>query len=117
VSAADLLSLPATGGLFGGLSHHYDLVLIDAPPVLSVAYSTTLVRLAERVVVVLAHGQDLHGAQDLGHQLDMIGTQVLGYIYNFAPLRAEMTIAVGSAGDYRREAPDDVEAEVSGADK
>lgn len=106
VPAADLLSLPATAGLFGGLSHHYDLVLIDAPPVPTVAYATTLVRLAERVVVVFAHGQDLQSAQDLRRQLDTIGTSVLGYVYNFAPLRAEMTLAVGSASDYRRGASD-----------
>lgn len=104
VSAADLLSLPATGGLFGGLSHHYDLVLIDSPPVSTVAYATTMVRLAERVVVVFAHGQELQSAHDLRRQLDTIATPVLGYVYNFAPLRVEMTLAVGSASDYRRRA-------------
>jgi Mrp family chromosome partitioning ATPase len=114
VSAADLLSLPAAGGLFSGLPHHYDLVLIDAPPVLTVAYATTLIRLAERVVVVFAHGQELQGAQELRRQLETIGTPVLGYVYNFAPLRAEMTLAVGSASDYRR---GNSEPEATPADK
>lgn len=116
VAASDLLSLPAASSLFQSLSQHYDLVLIDGPPVLTVAYSTTLVRLADRVLVVLAHGQDLHSAQDLRGQMDMIGTPILGYIYNFAPLRAEMTAAVGSVGDARRGGSRDAPSRTSGAE-
>lgn len=103
VSASDLLSLSSASALFSTLSNDYDLVLVDGPPLLTVAYSTTLVRLADRVLVVLAHGQDVGSAQDLRHQLDMIGTPVLGYVYNFAPLRAEMTLAAGPVSDWRRD--------------
>jgi Mrp family chromosome partitioning ATPase/capsular polysaccharide biosynthesis protein len=113
---SDLLSLPAAGSLFLRLSEHYDLVLVDGPPVLTVAYSTTLVRLAERVMVVLAHGQDFHSALDLRHQLDIIGIPVLGYVYNFAPLRAEMAVAGGSAADWRNSSGAGQQSEVSGAD-
>ncbi len=116
VSASDLLSLSAASALFGTLSRNYDLVIVDGPPLLTVAYSTTLVRLADRVLVVLAHGQDVGRAQDLRHQLDMIGTPVLGYVYNFAPLRAEMTLASGPASDWRREGNVDSSVETPGTD-
>lgn len=114
VAAADLLSLPSTAGVFRDWSEHYDLILVDAPPVLTVAYSTTLVRLADRVLVVTAHGQDFSSAQELRYQLDLIGTPLLGYIYNFAPLRAEMTLVAGSASEWMRKNAPDIEPEVLG---
>ena len=102
VAASDLLSSSNASAVFRDLSSDYDLVIIDGPPLLTVAYSTTLVRLADRALVVLAHGQDVGSAQDLRHQLDTIGTPVLGYVYNFAPLRVEMTSSSGLASDWRR---------------
>jgi len=104
VAAADLLSLPSVAEVFRHWGDHYDLILVDTPPILSVAYSTSLVRLADRVIVVTAHGQEYSSTQDLRYQLDMIGTPQLGYIYNFAPLRAEMTLVAGSLAEWR-EAP------------
>jgi tyrosine-protein kinase Etk/Wzc len=105
VAAADLLSLPSVADVVSELAGHYDLVLVDAPPILSVAYSTSLVRLADRVVVVTSHGHDYASTQDLRYQLDMIGTPQLGYIYNFAPLRAEMTLVAGSMADWGQVPP------------
>jgi len=100
VAAADLLSLPSVAQVFHDWGEQYDLILVDAPPILSVAYSTSLVRLADRVIVVTAHGHDYSSTQDLRYQLDMIGTPSLGYIYNFAPLRAEMTLVAGSMAEW-----------------
>ncbi|MCP3995034.1 MAG: AAA family ATPase [bacterium] len=100
VAAADLLSLPSVAEVFREWGERYDLILVDAPPMLSVAYSTSLVRLADRVVVVTSHGHDYSSTQDLRYQIDMIGTPQLGYIYNFAPLRAEMTLVAGSMADW-----------------
>jgi len=100
VAAADLLSLPSVAQVFRDWGEQYDLILVDAPPILSVAYSTSLVRLADRVIVVTAHGHDYSSTQDLRYQLDMIGTPSLGYIYNFAPLRAEMTLVAGSMAQW-----------------
>ncbi len=100
VAAADLLSLPSVADVFRQWGEQYDLILVDAPPILSVAYSTSLVRLADRVIVVTSHGHDYNSTQDLRYQLDMIGTPSLGYIYNFAPLRAEMTLVAGSMAQW-----------------
>jgi Mrp family chromosome partitioning ATPase len=100
VAAADLLSLPSVADVFRDWAERYDLILIDAPPILSVAYSTSLVRLADRVVAVTSHGHDYSSTQDLRYQLDMIGTPQLGYIYNFAPLRPEMALVAGSMAQW-----------------
>jgi Mrp family chromosome partitioning ATPase len=99
----DLISSPATAALFAHLTEVYDLVLIDGPPLLQVAYSTTLVRLADRALVVVSHGQDIHGAEDLKRSMDMIGTPMLGYVYNQAPLRREMALRAGSLANRKAE--------------
>jgi Mrp family chromosome partitioning ATPase/capsular polysaccharide biosynthesis protein len=90
--ASDFLSSDRAAALFNHLGEIYDLVLIDAPPVLQVAYATTLVRLADRALIVVSHGQDYHGAEELKGSLDMIGTPMIGYVYNQAPLRREMAL-------------------------
>jgi Mrp family chromosome partitioning ATPase/uncharacterized protein involved in exopolysaccharide biosynthesis len=74
----------------------YDLVLIDAPPVLRLAHSGTVVRLADRVLIVVAHRSDIGVADELGKYLDVVGVPALGYVYNFAPLRREMLGRGGS---------------------
>ncbi len=76
----------------------YDLVLIDAPPVLRLAHSGTVVRLADRVMIVVAHRSDIAVADELQGYLSVVGVPVLGYVYNFAPLRREMLGRAGSTG-------------------
>ncbi|MDJ0952881.1 MAG: AAA family ATPase [Acidimicrobiia bacterium] len=117
LAAADLLSLPAVADVFREWGERYDLILVDAPPILSVAYSTSLIRLADRVIVVTSHGHDYSSTQDLRYQLDMIGTPQLGYIYNFAPLRAEMTLVAGSMADWNQTPAAGPESETSPAEK
>ncbi len=117
VAAADLLSLPSVADVFREWGEHYDLIMVDAPPILSVAYSTSLVRLADRVIVVTSHGHDYSSTQDLRYQLDMIGTPQLGYIYNFAPLRAEMALVAGSMAEWgQAPTPPSSKSEPSGAE-
>lgn len=99
----DLISSPATAELFKHLAGIYDLVLIDGPPLLQVAYSTTLVRLADRALVIVSHGQDIHGVEDLKSSIDMIGTPMVGYVYNQAPLRREMALRAGSTANRKAE--------------
>ncbi|MDJ0496949.1 MAG: AAA family ATPase [Acidimicrobiia bacterium] len=90
--ASDFMSSERAAALFAHLGETYDLVLIDAPPVLQVAYATTLVRLADRALIVVSHGQDYHGAEDLKRSMDLIGSPMIGYVYNQAPLRRELAL-------------------------
>lgn len=78
------------------MENNYDLVIIDAPPVLRLAHSGTVVRLADRVVIVVAHRSDMTVAEELQRYLNVVGVPVLGYVYNFAPLRREMLGRGGS---------------------
>jgi Mrp family chromosome partitioning ATPase len=112
-SASDLLSSPQAASVFRRLQDEYDLVIIDGPPLLTVAYSTTLVRFADQVLVVVLHGQEASSTQDLRHQLEMIGTPVLGYVYNYAPLRAEMALTASSFGSRTSVGSDDGPPETS----
>ncbi len=98
-SAPDFFGSTLTKNLFKAAYAKYDLVLIDAPPLLRVAYASTLARLADRVMIVIAHGEEIHAVEELREQIDMIGIPMIGYVYNFAPLRPEMTVSAGSMAD------------------
>ena len=99
VQAPDFFASAGTKALFSSLSDIYDLVIIDSPPLLRVAYATTLARLADRAMVVVAHGEDTHSVDELREQMDLVGIPAIGYVYNFAPLRSEMTTSAGSMAD------------------
>jgi Mrp family chromosome partitioning ATPase/uncharacterized protein involved in exopolysaccharide biosynthesis len=99
VQAPDFFASPDTKALFFSLSEIYDLVIIDSPPLLRVAYATTLARLADRAMVIVAHGEDTHSVEELREQMDLVGIPAIGYVYNFAPLRSEMTTSAGSMAD------------------
>lgn len=80
------------------LEEHFDLVVVDSPPVLRLAHGGSVVRLAHRVLVVVAHKSDIVLAEELERYLAVVGVPVLGYVYNFAPLRREMLTRGGSFG-------------------
>ena len=96
MAASDFFLSPEAAKLFSSAAASYDLVLIDTPPLLRVAYATAIARLADRVMVVVSHNSDMAAASELGRRLDVIGTPLIGYVYNMAPLRSEMTLNVGS---------------------
>jgi Mrp family chromosome partitioning ATPase len=106
MAAPDFAAAPETAELLDRLSGMYDLILIDSPPLLRVAYATTLARLADRALVVVTHGRDLRGTAELRAQLDLVGTPLVGYVYNQAPLRAEMAATIGSTLDPLGISPD-----------
>jgi Mrp family chromosome partitioning ATPase len=84
------------------IQDRFELVLIDAPPVLRLAHSGTVVRLADRVMIVVGHRSDIAVAEELQRYLSVLGVPVLGYVYNFAPLRREM---LGRSGSNSRNEP------------
>ena len=99
IRAPDFFAAPTTHQMFEDIRNAYDLVLIDAPPILRVAYATTLARLADRALVVIAHGSERSVAEELQDQIELVGLDPVGYVYNLAPLRAEMTVSAGSMAD------------------
>jgi Mrp family chromosome partitioning ATPase len=64
------------------LAAGYDLVVIDSPPLLEVAYSRSVIDLTDATVAVVAHGQSTRTVRELGEQLDLAAAPVVGYVYN-----------------------------------
>ncbi|MGH9052762.1 MAG: AAA family ATPase [Acidimicrobiia bacterium] len=99
VTAANFFRAPATQQFFEQVGREFDLVLVDTPPLLRVAYASTVVRYADAAVAVVPHDSDVADLEELSARLTFIGTPVAGYIYNFAPLRPEVTASEGSLKD------------------
>ena len=97
--AADTLRSSGARELFKGVGESYDLVFVDAPPLLQVAYSSTLAGYADALLIVVGHGTPARELEELTARLELIGTPVAGYLYNKSPLRAEMTATEGSMKD------------------
>ncbi len=76
----------------------YDLVVVDTPPLLQVAYATTVVGLADTTIVVVGHDSEAAQLEALRDRLDLIGTRVRGYVYNRAPA-GDLEGTVGSLQD------------------
>ncbi len=99
VEAASFYQSVLTREFFAHLPMLYDLVLVDCPPLLQVAYASTLVAYTEATVVLVVHRSSTRQLEDLADRMELIGTPVLGYAYTKAPLRMEMTTGVGSTAD------------------
>lgn len=99
VAAADLLRSSAARSLFDTAKEEYDLVLVDAPPLLQVAYASTLAGLVDTALVLVAHGGSTSQLEEARSRLSLIGVPILGYVYNGSPLRREMTVSEGSTAD------------------
>lgn len=85
--------------LFDDVVAGFDLIVVDGPPLLQVAYASILAELVQGLVVVAEHGGRQSELVDLKDRLELIGTPVLGYVYNRSPLRREMTMSEGSMMD------------------
>jgi Mrp family chromosome partitioning ATPase len=96
VEAASFYQSVLTREFFAHLPMLYDLVLIDCPPLLQVAYASTLAAYAEAAVVLVEHDSPMKQLAAVADRLDLVGTPTLGYIYTRAPLRREMTSGIGS---------------------
>jgi Mrp family chromosome partitioning ATPase len=97
--AATALQSGRARQLFEELTASFDLVLIDGPPLLQVAYASILAELADGLIVVVEHEGSYSELEDLGARLGLVGTPVLGYVYNRSLLRREMTMSEGSMMD------------------
>ena len=80
---AELLNSPRVQAVFATLRDHFDLVLIDSPPVLPVTDAAILSRYADATLMLVAAGQtrrgDLHRAVE---KLNQVGATILGVVLN-----------------------------------
>lgn len=97
--AANLILGTDSEEVFTRAQKEYDAVLVDGPPLLQIAYASTLANQVDALVVVISHGTPVRELEDLVSRLQLIDTPVLGYLYNRSPLRREMTRREGSMRD------------------
>jgi len=98
-SAPEFFRNPATRDFLDQIQDFYDLIVLDAPPLLTVAYASTLAGMVDKVLVVTPHNSPATALEELQDRLDLIGTPTVGYIYNLAPLRLDISRNEGSMRD------------------
>ena len=98
-TAPEFFRNPATRDFLDQIQEFYDLILLDAPPLLTVAYSSTLAGMVDKVLVVTRHNGPASALEELQDRLDLIGTPTVGYVYNLAPLRLDISRNEGSMRD------------------
>ena len=66
------------------LTEHYDIILLDTPPMGTSSFSLDLSGIAEHLVLVIPHFDlvDLH--EVIARRLPVVGIELLGYVYNGA---------------------------------
>lgn len=90
--------------VFRDLMRRYDLVLVDAPPMMQVAYTSTIAKLVENAVLVIRKGAELDSAQDLLRRARFVDVEILGYLYNSGvtdsprPLMGSLRNVLGDRG-------------------
>ena len=89
----------ATRVFFEGIRDEFDLVFIDTPPLLHVAYTSIISRYADGALIVVNHGGAVSELEEVADRLEFIGTKPIGYVYNRSPLRSDQTEIEGSLKD------------------
>lgn len=86
-AAPEVFGSRETSSLLSQLEEEYDLVIVDLPPVLQVAYATAAVQKANQALVVVCHNSPVDNLGELRYRLDVVGVKALGYVYTNAPSR------------------------------
>lgn len=93
---AEVLETQVMRDLLNEVCQHYDVVIIDAPPLLPVADPAILASEVEGVLLVTRHGKTNRDQLALAvDRLDAVGGNILGAVFNMTPRRGE-----GSYGGY-----------------
>lgn len=99
IPGGDFFNSSGARQFFDLLRTKYDFVIIDAPPLLQVSYSTDVASLADAAVVVIPHEGRVSLERDVMNRLELIAANNLGYVYNKAPRRPELHDRRGSMSD------------------
>jgi tyrosine-protein kinase len=89
---SELLSSQQMTDLITTLANHYDVVVIDAPPLLPVTDAAILGSIADGAVLVIRYGRTRREeVQRALQQLSRVNAKLLGTVLNFAPKRKRGT--------------------------
>lgn len=85
---SEILQTKAMTGLVAELRHRYDVVLIDAPPLLPVTDASLLASISDGAILVVRHGttgrEQVRTATD---RLQAVGARLLGTVLSMSPAR------------------------------
>jgi len=105
---ADFLGSDRMRGLLAAVSEHFDVIIIDTPPVLGVADAVALGPLVDGVLMVVGAGTtDRHAVEQALSQLASAGARVVGAVLNDSRGEVERydgTEYYGYQSDYARSA-------------
>lgn len=94
--SATFYSSDEAKGLIKAAEAAYDMVLIDVPPLLHVAYASTLISHVMGVAMVVQHGTRVSEANEAKDRVELTGSPLIGYVFNGAPLRKDLRGSVAS---------------------
>lgn len=87
---AELISSDKMRTMLSKLADHYDHILIDAPPIMSVTDAVILSRLVDGVIMVVHGGRSTRDAVRRARQeLESVGAKIFGVVLNNVNLRHE----------------------------
>jgi capsular exopolysaccharide synthesis family protein len=87
---AELLGSKKMKSLLGELDEYFDVILIDAPPVLAVTDAQILATLCQGVIFVAGYGQaEKHAVVRAKELIDKVGGKILGVVINKTPTDAK----------------------------
>jgi Mrp family chromosome partitioning ATPase len=69
----------------------HDVVVVDGPPLLEVAYATDLLSSLDAAVMLISHHEPVKDHPAMVGRLKIMDAGVCGYVYNRAPLREQLT--------------------------
>jgi capsular exopolysaccharide synthesis family protein len=97
--APALFRTNAASKMFEDLAKEFDLVIVDTPPLLQIAYATTLVALVGASIVVIPQGSSVADVVATAARLRSIGSNILGYTLHRARTDPRPRIPEGSLRD------------------
>ena len=80
----------AASALLTMAKQSFDVVLIDSPALLQVADATELVSASDAAIIVLSSNELVRDHLEMVDRLKLIGADVVGYIYNRAPMPPQL---------------------------
>ena len=89
----------AASALLATAKSSFDVVLIDSPALLQVADATELVDASDAAVIVLSPHELIRDHLEMVNRLKLIGSDVVGYIYNRAPMPPHLAHSYGRNGN------------------
>lgn len=100
---AELLESDRMKNLIGDLREQYDVILLDAPPILAVTDATVLTSLAEQVVwVLMVGGVSIKAARRVKEIMDSIKAPLVGFVLNDKNQKGQGYYGSGRYGTYGR---------------